>query len=108
MYLDLEWNYCFSLVDFVKYMDWCINQLQAREHPPATPRVFVPSKLPGGRTYYQSTKLSVDAAWRHFSATNWSTIYCYSLVTKSVSKLGENFKTLSMVLELKLEGMTKE
>ena len=33
-------------------------------------RGFVPSELPGGRTYYQSTKLSVDAASRHFSATN--------------------------------------
>ena len=30
------------------------------------------------------------------------------LLPKSVSKLGENFKTLSMVLKLKLEGMTKE
>ena len=56
-------------------------------------RGFVPSELPGDRIYYQSTKLSVDAAWRHFSATNWSTIYCCFLVTKSVSKLGENFKT---------------
>ena len=31
---------------------------------------------------------------------------CCSLVTKAVSKLGENFKTLSMVLKLKVEGMT--
>ena len=31
---------------------------------------------------------------------------CCSLVTKSVWKLGENFKTLSMVLKLKLKDMT--
>ena len=30
--------------------------------PPGNPPGFVPSGLPGGRTYYQSTKLSVDAA----------------------------------------------
>ena len=31
-----------------------------------------------------------------------------ALWLQNVSKLGENFKTLSMVLKLKLEGMTKE
>ena len=31
---------------------------------------------------------------------------CCSLVTKSVSKLGENFETLSLVLKLKLKRMT--
>ena len=62
----------------------------------------------GPMIYYQSTKLSINAAWRHFSASNWSTIYCFSLVTKSVSKLRESFKTLSIVLKLKLEGITKE
>ena len=94
-----------------------------REHPPGNRRGFAPIFIPGprdlcrldcpgvareGRTYYQSTKLLVDAAWRHFSATNWYTICWCSLVTRSVSKLGENFKILSMVLKLKLEGMTKE
>ena len=47
--------------------------------------------------YYQSTKLSVNAIWRHFSDSNWSIICCCSLVSKSVSKLGENFITLNMV-----------
>ena len=91
--------------------------------PPGNPRSFAPIFIPGprdlcrldcpgvardGRTYYQSTKLLVDAAWRHFSATNWYTICWCSLVTRSVSKLGGNFKILSMVLKLKLEGMTKD
>ena len=85
----------------------CINQFQAPTSPRATPvvlhlfsarvpgicTIWIARGLPGCRTYYQSTKLSVDAAWRHFSATNWSTIYCCSLATKSVSKLGEDFET---------------
>ena len=56
-----------------KVLNLCINQFQARTSLPGQPpgfctyfqpgsRGFVPSELPGGRTYYQSTKLSVDAA----------------------------------------------
>ena len=37
--------------------------------------------------------------------TDLPSICCF-LVTKSVSKLGENFKTLSMVFKLKLDGIT--
>ena len=51
-----------------------------------------------------SAKLSVDAAWRYFPASSWCIIYCCFLVTKSVSKLEENFK---MIKYLKLEGRTK-
>ena len=64
----------------------CISQFQERTSPPpplhATPGLLHPFSarvlgictvritrgLPRGRTYYQSTKLSVDAACRHFSA----------------------------------------
>ena len=91
--------------------------------PPGQPPRFFTYFQPGSRDLYHlnflgvargsdllsiiiSTKLSVDTAWRHFSVSNWSTIYCCSLVTKSVSKLREI--NLSMVLKLKPEGMTTE
>ena len=56
---------------------------------------FVPSELPGGRTYYVLSKLTPYEGT--FQLQTDLPIYCCSLVTKSVSKLGENFKTLSMV-----------
>ena len=79
--------------------------------PPGNPRGFAPTfrpgpgictiwivrGFPGCRPFYLlsiSTKLSVDAAWRHFPALNWSIIYFCFLVTKSASKPGENFRMI--------------
>ena len=89
--------------------------------PPGNPRCFSPTFIPGPGictiwiahgsgllSIIISTKLSVDAVRRRFSAWNWSIVYCCFLPTKSVSKLGKTLKWSRMVLKLKLEGMTKE
>ena len=94
---------------------------------PATPGVlhllsaqvpgFVPSELPGGGggvyprvgsiIYYQSTMLSVNAAWRHIPASDVPSIAAL-LLQNLFQSLGKTLKLLSMVLKLELKGMTKE
>ena len=92
--------------------------------PPGNPRGFAPIFSPGPGDLYHLNCPGVARGSRPIIKvpsyqlmphegtfqlqTDLPYIYCCSLVTKSVSKLGENFKTLSMVLKMKLEAMTKE
>ena len=71
-------------------------------------RGFVPSELPGGRTYYESTKLTVDAAWSHFQLKTDLPSIAALWLQNLFQSWEKTLKLLSMVLKLKLEGMTKE
>ena len=92
------------------------------QHPPPpreTPRDFSPTFSPGpgictiwisrGSNLLHNVKVPSCQLMPHegtFQLQIDVPSLCCSLVTKSVWKLGENFKTLSMVLKLKLKDMT--
>ena len=69
---------------------------------------FVPSELPGGCPGVGLIiKLPSCQLMPHEGTFQLQTDLP-SITALQLSKLGENFKTLSMVLKLKPEGMTKE
>ena len=93
------------------------------QHPPGQPPGIFPNFQPGSRDLYHlnfpgvprgsnllhnvkvpSCQLIPDEGT--FQLQTDVPSLCCSLVTKSVWKLGENFKTLSMVLKLKQKDMT--
>ena len=105
----LSWHVLYqifqSLSDFKLYAAVMHQSIPSANIPPGQPPMFCIYFQSRSRDlchlnclgvgpiiYYQSTKLSVNAVWRHFSSSNWSTIYCCSLVTKFVSKLGKTLK----------------
>ena len=85
-------------------------QLSARV--PGFVRGFVKSEFPGiprGSNLLHNVQVPSCQLMPHEGTFQLQTdvpSLCCSLVTKSVWKLGGNFKTLSMVLKLKLKDMT--